>query len=386
MADRPDRPIRVLHLISTLDVGGAEQNLFRLVASMDRESFVSEVVCMTTPGPMGRRIEEAGIPVHSLKMIKGKPEIGAVLKLRFMASLYRPDVIQCWMYHANLMGMTLLHPRRVLWNIRCSDMDLAHYGHLYRLTVLAGARLSRMPAAIITNSEAGRVAHMRIGYRPKRWVTISNGFDTDLFRPDAQTRSAMRAKLRIPEDAFVIGLIGRLDPMKDHVTFFRAAGAFLAGHPGTHFILAGRGVTRKNQAITDLMQGVPDTGTFHLLDERCDIPEVLATLDMATSSSVSEGFPNAVAEAMACGLPCVATDAGDTGIILGDAGILVKRQSPEDLCRAWSFIARMDPADRLAMGMKARERIRLHYTQIKTTDSYQQEYLKTVTPVRSSAS
>ncbi|HPR04945.1 MAG TPA: group 1 glycosyl transferase, partial [Deltaproteobacteria bacterium] len=104
MADRPDRPIRVLHLISTLDVGGAEQNLFRLVASMDRESFVSEVVCMTTPGPMGRRIEEAGIPVHSLKMIKGKPEIGAVLKLRFMASLYRPDVIQCWMYHANLMG------------------------------------------------------------------------------------------------------------------------------------------------------------------------------------------------------------------------------------------------------------------------------------------
>ena len=303
-----------------------------------------------------------------------------------MASLYRPDVIQCWMYHANLMGMTLLHPRRVLWNIRCSDMDLAHYGHLYRLTVLAGARLSRMPAAIITNSEAGSVAHMRIGYRPKRWVTIPNGFDTDLFRPDAQTRSAMRAKLRIPEDAFVIGLIGRLDPMKDHVTFFRAAGAFLAGHPGIHFILAGRGVTRKNQAFTDLMQGVPDTGTFHLLDERCDMPEVLSTLDMATSSSVSEGFPNAVAEAMACGLPCVATDAGDTGILLGDAGILVKRQSPEDLCRAWDFIARMDPADRLAMGMKARERIRLHYTQRKTTESYQQEYLKTVTPVRSSAS
>ena len=386
MADRPERPVKVLHVISTLDVGGAEQNLFRLVASMDRASFVNEVVCMTLPGPMGRRIEEAGVPVHTLKMRKGAPEFGAALKLRFMANLYRPDVVQCWMYHANLLGMTLLYSRRVLWNIRCSDMDLSRYGNLYRLTVMAGARLSGMPAAIITNSAAGRIAHERIGYRPKRWITIPNGFDTDLFKPDPQARPAMRAKLRIPQEAFVIGLIGRLDPMKDHATFFSAASAFLAGHPGTHFILAGRGVTRKNQAITDLMQGVPDTGTFHLLDERCDIPEVLATLDMATSSSVSEGFPNAVAEAMACGLPCVATDAGDTGIILGDAGILVKRQSPEDLCRAWSFIARMDPADRLAMGMKARERIRLHYTQIKTTDSYQQEYLKTVTPVRSSAS
>jgi len=378
--------VKVLHLISTLDVGGAEQNLFRLLKSMKRDSFLSEVVCMTLPGPTGRRIEEAGIPVHTLKMSKGTPEVSAVLRLRFIASLYRPDVIQCWMYHANLMGMTLLSPRRVLWNIRCSDMDLARYGHLYRLTVLAGARLSRMPAAIITNSAAGRVVHEKLGYRPKRWITIPNGFDTDLFKPDLQARSAMRGKLSIPEDAFVIGMIGRMDPMKDHVTFFNAAGAFLADHPGAHLIMAGRGVTRKNQAVADLMRGIPDTGTFHLLDERCDIPQILASLDMATSSSISEGFPNAVGEAMACGLPCAATDAGDTGVLLGDAGILVKRQSPEDLCRAWDIIARMAAADRLAMGMKARERIRLHYPQGKTTESYQQEYLKIITPPRSSAS
>ena len=380
MADRSGNPIRILHHISTLDVGGAEQNLFRLVASMDRDTFVSEVMCMTVPGPMGRRIEEAGVPVHTLKMAKGTPEIGAVLKLRFMAGLYRPDVIQCWMYHANLMGMTLLKPPRVLWNLRCSDMDLNRYGHLYRLTVQAGARLSHFPAAIITNSLAGRASHERIGYRPKRWITIPNGFDTDLFRPDALARDTMRAGLRIPEDAFVIGIIGRLDPMKDHATFFRAAGAFLAHHPGTHFILAGRGVTRKNRALTDLMQGIPDTGTFHLLDERCDIPQILAALDLATSSSVSEGFPNAVGEAMASGLPCAATNAGDTGVLLGDTGILVDRQSPEDLCRAWDTIARMDHARRVALGMKARERIILHYSQKKTTEAYEQEYLRTVDP------
>ena len=378
MADRSGRPVKVLHLISTLDVGGAEQNLFRLVASMDRSFVASEVVCMTMPGPMGRRIEEAGITVHTLKMRKGSPEVGAVLKLRVMANLCRPDVVQCWMYHANLMGMTLLRPSRVLWNIRCSDMDLSHYGYFYRLTVQASARLSSMPAAIITNSHAGRSAHERIGYRPKRWITIPNGFDTDLFRPDEQARSSMRAKLGIPQDAFVIGLIGRLDPMKDHATFFRAAAVFLEDHPGTHFILAGRGVSLKNQAVTDLMQGLQERGMFHLLDERCDIPQILAALDMATSSSMSEGFPNAVGEAMACGLPCAATDAGDTGVLLGDTGILVKRQSPEHLCRAWGTIARMDPADRTAMGMKARERIMRHYTQEMTTETYEQVYLKIV--------
>lgn len=377
------RRVKVLHLISTLDVGGAEQNLFRLVASMDRGVFTSEVVCMTAPGPMGSRIEEAGIPVRSLKMSKGRPEMAAVPRLWFMAGLYRPDVIQCWMYHANLLATTLLHPQRVLWNIRCSDMDLSRYGSLYRLTVLAGARLSRIPGAIITNSTAGRIAHERLGYRPRRWVTIPNGFDTDLFRPDARARSSVRAGLGIPSDAFVIGLIGRLDPMKDHATFFKAAGAFSSARPGTHFILAGRGVSRKNRAVTDLMEGIPDTGTFHLLDERCDIPQILAALDLATSSSVSEGFPNAVGEAMACGLPCVATDAGDTGTLMGDTGILVRRQSPEELCRAWETVASMEPAERRAVGMKARERIRRHYTQEKTTESYQQEYLKIFTPERS---
>jgi len=385
LADQPGRPVRVLHLISTLDVGGAEQNLFRLASSMRGGPFVSEVVCMTIPGPMGRRIEEAGIPVHTLRMRKGAPEVGAVLKLRFMASLYRPDIVQCWMYHANLMGMTLLHPEKILWNIRCSDMDLDRYGRLYRLTVLAGARLSGMPAAVITNSDAGRSAHEKIGYRPKRWITIPNGFDTDLFRPDSQARSAVRAGLKISEDAFVIGIIGRLDPMKDHATFFQAAGSFLSDHPGTHFILAGRNVTRENPDIRDLMQGIPDGSAFHLLGERCDVPQILAALDLATSSSVSEGFPNAVGEAMACGLPCAATDAGDTGILMGDAGILVKRQSPEELRLAWDAIAGMATEARLAMGMKARERIRNHFTQEKTTESYRQEYLKTVDPLRSSA-
>ncbi len=386
MADRP-RPVKVLHLISTLDVGGAEQNLFRLVASMDRDTFVNEVVCMTVPGPMGSRIEDAGIFVHTLKMRKGSPELSAVLKLRFIASLYRPDVIQCWMYHANLMGMALMHPRKVLWNIRCSDMDMARYGHLYRLTILAGARLSRIPRAVVVNSQEGKSVHERLGYHPREWIVIPNGFNTEIFKPDSAARISTRKSLGIPENALVIGLVCRYDPMKDHARFFRAAQDFSEHHPGTFFVLAGRGVDRANPDIKKLLPDGDFAKRVHLLGERHDIEKIYPSFDIMTSSSAwGEGFPNAIAEAMACGIPCVTTDVGDSGTLIGDTGILVKRQSPEDLCRAWDTIARMDPAERLSMGTNARERIRLHYTQEKTTESYQQEYLKIAHPVRSPAS
>ncbi len=376
MVEREDRPIRVLHLISTLDMGGAEQNLFRLLISMPGETFIHQVSCMTAPGVMGRRMEQAGIPVHSLRMKKGSPELGGVLRLRFMAHLYRPDIIQCWMYHANLMGLTLMRPRRTLWNIRCSDMDLSAYGPVYRWTVRAGARLSSVPRAVVVNSHHGRDFHKDIGFHPRAWVVIPNGFDTDSFRPDPAARSALRATLGIPEETLVIGHVGRFDPMKDHATFFRAAREFMTLCPDVRFILAGRGMDRTNPDIMKLLPEETRAHQIHLLGERQDIEKVYPSFDIFTSSSRSEGFPNAVGEAMAAGVPCVATDAGDTGILMGDTGILVPRQSPEELCRAWQTLADMGPRARADLGTKARERIRACYSQELTTRQYADLYRK----------
>lgn len=378
MVEAPSRPVRVLHLISTLDIGGAEQNLFRLLGSMNGEAFENSVVCMRRPGPMAEKITALGVPVFTLGMRPGVPDATGALRLRAMANRLMPEVIQCWMYHANLLGLALLAPLRTLWNIRCSDMDLSHYSPLYRLTVRAGALFSRVPLAAVTNSESGRAAHERMGYRPKRWITIHNGFDIETFKPDPDAGARLRAELGIPEGALVIGHVGRFDPMKDHATFFRAAYLFLKERPEAHFVLAGRGVTSDNGALVSLMPDASQMRNFHLLGERDDIPRILPGLDIAVSSSVSEGFPNAIGEAMACGVPCVATDAGDTGLLLGNTGTLVKKSSPGELCRAWAAIACMDPTDRIVMGMMARERIKLHYSQEKTTASYEQEYLKIV--------
>ena len=363
-------PIRILHIISTLDVGGAELNLLRLLKSMDKDAFENHVACMTQPGATAHKMEQIGIPVHSLKMKKGVPDPRALLRLRFLAGLTTPGIIQCWMYHANLIGLTLLKPRTTLWNIRCSDMDLSYYTRGYRWSVKTGAVVSRIPEAVIVNSHAGRKAHEELGYRPKRWVIIPNGFDTDVFMPDPKARSEIRAELNIPENALAIGLIGRFDPMKDHGTFFQASKLFLKSNPHTHFILAGKDVTRENPRIvlTD------NTEQFHLLGEREDVERILACLDIATSSSISEGFPNVIAEAMACGVPCVTTDAGDARLLIGDTGMVINKSSPRNLCEAWELMVRLSPNIRREMGLMARERIMHLFTLKQTTESYESLY------------
>lgn len=376
MAEKRAAPIRVLHLISTLDTGGAEQSLLRLVRSMDPFMFANEVVSMTSYGPMATKIEEAGIRVHTLGMRKGRPGIAGVLRAHRITRLFRPHIVQCWMYHANLMGLVLAGPKRVVWNIRCSDIDLAAYGSVYRYTVLAGARLSPIPRAVVVNSLAGRKAHEDLGYHPREWVVIPNGIDPETFRPDEASRRERRAGLGIGGDAIVIGLVGRYDPIKDLPAFFKAAEFFHAIHPGAHFVLAGRGLDTSNTELAKaLPRGIPGDH-MHLLGEQQDMERFYPLLDILASTSVSEGFPNAVAEAMACGVPCVATDAGDAASIVGDTGIIVQRRSPEQVFRAWLTLASMPQEARRDMGMRARERIRTLFAQDITTKRYCELYLR----------
>jgi len=319
------KPIKILHLISTLDTGGAETSLFRLVTNMDKESFDNIVVSMTDIGPVGKEIQTCGVPVYALKMKKGLPDPRGIWSLYRLIHRLRPDIIQCWMYHANILGLFALMKRHLIWNIRCSDMDLARYGPVYRWSVKLGALLSGHPDMIVTNSHAGRITHGTLGYHPKRWEVIPNGFDTDIFKPDPKARSHIRAALDIPEDSIVIGLIARLDPMKDHRNFFNAANVLLASHAHVHFILAGKGVSMSNPGVADLMGSITKKDRFHLLGERDDIACVFAALDIASSSSYGEGFPNTIGEAMATGVPCVVTDVGDSKVIVGDTGIVVPK-------------------------------------------------------------
>lgn len=357
--------LRVIHVITGLETGGAETFLCRLLSRLPRERFKSLAVTMIRPGHMAGRIRALGIPVATLGMKRGRPSIGGLKKLMGLLQDFRPDVVQTWLYHADLLGLLATRfavEAPVVWNLRCSDMDLSRYPLGTRLTAWLCARLSRLPEAVVANSEAARDLHLARGYKPRRFEVLENGFDLNEFRPDPAARARMRKEFGLPPDAPVVGLLARFDPMKDHATFCRAAGILARRMPEARFLLCGSGVTRVNRGLLGMVREAGIEERTVLAGHRSDAPAVLPALDALCSSSASEGFPNTLGEAMACGVPCAATDVGGAARILGDTGRLVPPGDPEALAAALGGLLALPAEERAALSARCRERIAAHFS------------------------
>lgn len=350
--------VKVLHLISGLGTGGAERMLTRLVTRMEALDIAQGVISMTGPGTFGPAITAAGVPLHDLGMARGRLDPRAVGRLVGLLRRERPDVLMTWLYHADLLGtVAALVPgtaRALAWNLRCSDMDGLRYGRLTRLL----AALSRRPAVVVSNSEAGKRFHAGLGYRPKAWTVLPNGIDTDVFRPDPAARSAVRAAAGgLPEGAVVLGVVARIDPMKGHGVFLEAFTTLRARRPDVHAVLIGK------DTLT-----LPPTPGVIALGERGDVPDLLPGLDGLVSPSLfGEGFSNVIGEAMACGVPVAATDVGDAAMIVGNTGRIAP---PGD---AGALAAAMDAllgADRVALGAAARRRVEETWALPRVLEAY----------------
>ena len=376
---------RVLHLITDLHTGGAEMMLHKLLAHMDRSRFRNSVVSMTENGPLSSKIKELGIPVFTLGMKFGVPNPLGLFRLLRLLREQRPVILQTWLYHADFLGLLAGKVARlplIIWNVRCSDMDMRHYSKSSALTIRALAALSPIPQAVIVNSEAGCQFHKRLGYRPRRWVLIHNGFDLDLFSPDSCARTKFRQDLCVSNDSILIGLIARLDPMKDHATFFKAAHLLLKNDSRAHFVLVGSEVSWENLQLSAGIRSAGSGKHFHLLGEREDVHRIMAALDIATSSSSSEGFPNTIGEAMACGVPCVVTDVGDSAFLVSDTGKVVPSMNPEALAEGWQQMIDLGEMGRRQLGAAARRRIKEHFDLSVIVARYERFYLESLANVR----
>jgi len=357
--------IKILHLITDLQIGGAEIMLLKLIGNMKKNKFTNVVVSLTDYGTIGSDIERQGIKVYYLKMKRGLPNLSAFIKLFKVLKQEKPDILQTWLYHADLMGSiayiiyTILNNKaKLVWNIRCSDMDFQKYPKLTKLVVKACSRLSGIPEAVIVNSQAGRNAHQNMGYRPKTWKVIPNGFDTDIFKPNPANKQTVRGEMGIDNTCFVIGMVARYDPMKDHKTFLEAAYLLNKNtNKKVKFILVGKGIDSNNVELMKIIRNKGLESQIYLLGERRDIPRIMSAFDLYTSSSRSEGFPNVIGEAMSCALPCIVTAAGDSAQIVGGAGKVVPIMDPISLCRGWLDFIGMTPKEREIIGEKARQRI-----------------------------
>ena len=367
MASVAKRPA-VLHVITDLHTGGAESMMTSLILSRNAQEGQSVVVSLLDGGSFARILDRAGITVFELGMKPGWAillSFSALFKLIRLIRRLQPDVIQSWMYHADLLALLawILSGRRkrtrLYWGVRCSNMDTSQYKKTLRAAIRACALLSPLPTAIIANSVAGRDAHRRLGYRPKRFPAIDNGFNLTRFTASPERRRRIREQLGISENATIIALVARVDHMKDHAGFLAAFNKV----SGAEALLVGRGT-----------ENLPDRPGLHRLGQRSDVPDLLSACDIIVSSSAfGEGFSNALAEGMATELAPIATDVGDAQRIIGDTGIVVPPRDPIALAHAIQELID-DPELRLNLGRKARKRVEKHFSLERTLEAFEAIY------------
>jgi glycosyltransferase involved in cell wall biosynthesis len=336
--------MKVFNIVTGLDDGGAEGVLYRLCIH-DR-SARHIVISLMDEGKYGPLLREVGVEVHCLNMRRGRPSIGALWRLSRLLRSHRPDLVQTWMYHADLLGglvarMSGSFP--VVWGIRHTTLVP---GHSARSTIVVArlcARLSRLiPARIICCAEESARVHAALGYDSGRMVVVANGYDFGTFRHLEQARVALRSEWAVDDDTPLIGMVGRFDPQKDHRNLLRACELLRARGFRFRLVLVGSGLTDANEALGEwvALHGLRDS--VCLLGQRTDIPAVMSAIDLHVLPSLyGEAFPNVVAEAMACGTPCVVTDVGDASAIVGDTGWTVPPGDPQALANVIADVFRL---------------------------------------------
>ncbi len=365
----------VLHVISGLVVGGAEMALYRLILHSRGSAYTHTVIALTPEGGMYERFRAAGIELIVLDFRRA-PISQFLLLYRLMRKI-RPDIVQTWLYHADMFGglaARMAGIRNLIWGIRATEVD----GGCARATVVVRrlcASMSRwMPHTIVCVAEAARSVHMLAGYDAARMVVVANGFDLTRLSATQVQRTLLRMQCGFDTDDMVVGTLGRFNADKDHANFVRAAGQLARSHDRLHFLMVGKNLDSDNQ---DLMRWIADTGypdRFVLLGERADVPVCLAAMDIFCLSSRTEAFPNAVGEAMAMGLPCVSTDVGDVAMLMADTGVLVPKCDPDALAKGVAGLLAMEPDARAQLGQRARVRIHAEFTMERTRKRFEGIY------------
>jgi len=282
------------------------------------------------------------------------------------------------MYHGNLLASMMSRadgvPRPVFWGVRQS-LHGNRDKPTTRIVIRVSAQLSARPNAIVYNSSTARLQHEAIGFSPRRAHVIPNGFDLEMFRLDRGAREALRASLGFAPDTPVIGHVARFHPSKDHAGFLRAFARVAEDRASVRAVLAGDGVDWTNSELARLVSQLGIADRIRLLGRRSDVPALMSSFDVFCSSSNGmEGFPNVVAEAMCCQVPCVATDIGDTRAVIGPSGEVVEANNVPALAAALHRAIDLPPTARKALGSAAREHIATHYSTEEIAEKYTQLY------------
>jgi glycosyltransferase involved in cell wall biosynthesis len=353
--------IHVMFVIRSLAAGGAERQLVELAKGLDQCRFRITLVTFYDGGALRPEVENAeGISVLSLRK-KCRWDVAAFLRLGMVVRRARPDIMHGYSGVPNLVCLVIgrIARIRVVWGLRSSYLDLRHCGWLSRVVFIITAWLSPIADLLIYNSYTGRDYHTAHGYCARRTLVIPNGIDAERFHPDRAAGCRVRDEWGIGVHESVVGLVGRLDPVKDHPTFLHAAYLLVQERSDLRFVCIGDGKPAYRQEMETLADSLDLGHRLIFSGGRDDMPAVYNALDMLVSSSRGEGFSNAIGEAMACGVPCVVTDVGDSALIVGETGEVVPSRDPAAL--AYSIRTCIARLSGIGASGSARQRILEHF-------------------------
>jgi glycosyltransferase involved in cell wall biosynthesis len=311
-----------------------------LAAGLARRGHDVSIVLLYGAGMMETLVQNSGVRLLLIGKSGRWDLVRPLIRLVRVFIAERPDVIYAFLPLQTTLAALLLPPwlkTRLVFGLRASNMEVDLYGTIYSVIDRLERWLSRQADLIIANSRAGRAAAIARGLPQDRIAVVRNGIDINIMTPDPPAGLAQRRAWGIADDAFVIGMVARLDPMKDHANFLAAAAAFSRDHVDAWFVFTGGGPAPYRDDLKARAQSLGLDRRLVWAGEVDAVKPNFAAFDIATlSSRFGEGFPNVVGEAMACGIPVVATDVGDVKDVIGDCGEVVPPRAPELLNAAWT--------------------------------------------------
>lgn len=369
--------MRILHIIAGLNVGGAEMMLKRLIESNPASIPETVVVSLTSLGVIGDALGAQGVRVHALGMSSALNFPMTLWRLVRLIRQYRPAIVQTWMYHADLLGgvaARMAGSCSIVWNVRSTAIPQGALSVTYWIVRLCVIGSYFIPDRIICCANSAKAAHIKLRYASHKMTVIPNGYDFSAFELHSDSRAKARRELGFDDGDMVIGVVGRFDLLKDFHNFVTAASYMVATRGDVKFLMVGRENEWSNATLRSWIEKVGLVKSFYLVGQQTDVAYYLSVMDVFCLSSVNEAFPNVVVEAMAIGLPCVVTRAGDAADILGDDDFVVSIKDSVSLADALLRMCDLDPVDRRMLGEKNAKKAREEYGIEKIWKKYQEVY------------
>lgn len=348
-------------MIRSLALGGAERQFCLLAQGLLARGHQVSVLSFYPGGTLEAQLKTAGVPLVELAKGGRWDLLGFARRVRRWLRRERPQVLYSFLDTPNLLAAWLkpLCPGlKVAWGVRASDMDLKRYDWFARLSHRLLDFSARGADLVIVNSRAGAGILARRGLAAAKLKVIPNGLDVAAFTPDPAAGAGLRAQWGVGPQAPLLGLVARLDPMKDHPTFLRAAASLLPRFPGLRLVCVGGGPAGLARELKALAEELGLGQALVWAGQRRDMPAVMNALDVCVlSSAFGEGFPNVLGEAMACAKPCVVTAVGDAAWVLGRPELVAPPGQPEALAQRLAGLLEMPVAQRAALGASLRARV-----------------------------